>query len=117
MELREKLAHYARDNIGLFNCEIECPDNAAIEAEAGIDIRFPDYCNYCFANRILAIIKEAGYVKLSDDQSLPENPYDKQIEQAGSEPATEEDVYIMAFNGFERGILAMLRAGFRRVEL
>ncbi len=26
-------------------------------------------------DRILALVKEAGYVKLADDQSLPRNPY------------------------------------------
>jgi len=71
MELREKLAHFSRDNIALFDCKGDCPDEVAIKAEAGIDIRSPDYCNYCFANKILALIKEDGYVKLADDQSLP----------------------------------------------
>jgi len=102
MELREKLAHFSRDNIALFDCDGECPDEVAIKAEAGIDIRSPDYCNYCFANKILALIREAGYAKLSDDQSLPELPPPVNLDYREGYLKSHED---------------KLQAGFRRVEL
>jgi len=63
------------------------------------------------------LIKQAGYVKLADDQSLPENPYEAEINEEHREPASEDDVWLMAYNGFERAKSYMLKAGFRRVEL
>lgn len=50
------------------------------------------------ADLIFVVIKEAGYVKLAEDQSLPRNPHIKKI------------VY-------EACQLDMLKAGFRKVEL
>jgi len=98
-ELRERLAHFARDNIALFDCTGDCPDEVAIKAEAGINLlSSPDTCNYCFANKILAIIKEAGYVKLAKDQRTPQpNGY------------YSDDYWDAQAD--------MLKAGFRKVEL
>jgi len=68
-------------------------------------------------DQILALIEQEGYVKLADDQSLPENPYEAEINEEHREPASEDDVWLMAYNGFERAKSYMLKAGFRRVEL
>ena len=59
----------------------------------------------CFneeATEILALIKEAGYVKLADDQDLPQNPMSQNI--------TLGRLY-------QRAQQEMLAAGFRKVEL
>jgi len=73
-----------------------------------IDIRIID--------RILALIKEAGYVKLAKDQSLPENPYPRMTQCA------DEDGAIQTFTNpdwmkFHMAEDAMLQSGFRRIEL
>ncbi len=66
--------------------------------------------------QILKLIREAGYVKLSDDQSLPKNPYPRMTQCA------DEDGAIQTFTNpdwmkFHQAEDAMLKAGFRRVEL
>jgi len=68
------------------------------------------------ADKILALIKEAGYVKLADNQSLPDNPYPRMSQCA------DEDGAIQTFTNpdwmkFHMAEDAMLKAGFRRVEL
>jgi len=68
------------------------------------------------ANQILVLIKQAGYVKLADDQSLPPNPYPRMTQCA------DEDGAIQTFTNpdwmkFHMAEDAMLKAGFRRVEL
>jgi len=65
-------------------------------------------------DQILALIKEAGYVKLADDQSLPENPYPRMAQCA------DEDGAIQTFTNpdwmkFHQAEDAMLKAGFRKV--
>ncbi len=58
--------------------------------------------HYCFrkAKEILAVIKETGYVKLVDDQSLPEIP-----------------MSLRDYDGYERCKEDMVKAGWRKVEV
>lgn len=63
------------------------------------------------ADQILTLIKQANYVRLDPDQSLPENPYhpnplreyDHQITDAG-------------MIGYGEAQQDMLKAGFRKIE-
>ena len=55
----------------------------------------------------LTLIKQANYVRLADDQSLPENPYSPPLSK------TEESWSAVVVATHR----AMLKAGFRKVEL
>ena len=61
MELEEKLTKYLSDNVALFDCQDDCPDE-----EAQRMVKPDEYCNKCFAKLIITLVKEAGYVKLAD---------------------------------------------------
>ena len=94
MTLRGKITKYLSDNIALFDCQGSCPDEVAINN----DLRTDKYCNICFAERIITLVKEAGWVKLANDQSLPDGGFYE------TTPLYNEAVRIM------------LRAGWRKVE-
>ena len=53
-------------------------------------------------DQILALIKQAGYVQLAEDQSLPQNPF--------------RDISFQQAVGWDVGKMDMLKAGFRRVK-
>ncbi len=60
-------------------------------------------------DQILALIKQAGYIKLADDQSLPEPDIEKSnLSRFGKNWYT---------TGYMECRGEMLKAGFRRVEL
>lgn len=58
----------------------------------------------CRADQIHALYKEAGYVQLAEDQSLPQV----------TEQARTDHKWVAAFTC---GITEMLKAGWRKVEL
>lgn len=60
MELEEKLTKYLSDNVALFDCQGDCPDEVALNE----DLRTPEYCSKCFAKQIITLVKEDGYVKV-----------------------------------------------------
>lgn len=96
-ELREKIAR-----VVYFDCT-DCP----YKYEG--DCVSPDTCKFTKdkADQILALIKQANYVRLADDQSLPENPYSPPLNK------TQEvwsDVVVATHR-------AMLNKDFRKVEL
>jgi len=62
------------------------------------------------ADQILAFIKEAGYVKLADDQSLPSY-------ELPDKPLAQSEWWSGYATGHIEGKEAMLKAGFRKVEL
>lgn len=64
------------------------------------------FTNNVIASRILFLIKEK-YVRLSDDQSLPENKK--------ANPDDRED--IVAYGAYNSSQYDMLKAGWRKVEL
>jgi len=94
MKLKEKLIKHLTDNVALFDCQGDCPDEVAINN----DLRTPEYCNKCFAKQIVNLTREAGYVKLADDQSLPDGGFYE------TTPLYSEAVRIL------------LKAGWRKVE-
>ena len=49
-----KVAEYLRDNIALYDCQGDCPDEIALDE----DKRTPEYCNRCFAKTLLRLIRE-----------------------------------------------------------
>lgn len=67
------------------------------------------------------ILKIKGLCIESDNQELPENPYPLDYEELPDEfqsddgLATAEDVYLMHYNGIEKGKRLMLKSNFRRV--
>ena len=91
-ELREEVAASYRQ---LFWEARAFPPNTAVDIEAKF---------YQLTNQILTLIKEAGYVKLADNQELPENPYS--FEDEGRE-----------YEGYTWAEQRMLEAGFRKIEL
>jgi len=105
MGLREKLHQYISDNIGLFDCSGDCPDEVALNT----DLRTPEYCHKCFTKQIVNLVKEAGYVKLAHDQTLP-------VSNKGyyQETAAGRD-----FITIERSVdpIDMLNAGWRKMEV
>jgi len=62
----------------------------------------PDTNKCLLVYQILKIIKEAGYVQLADDQSLPELPAPLNLDYREGYLKAQEDI---------------LKSGFRRVEL
>lgn len=58
-EAREKLQEFLSSNVGRYDCQGSCPDEVAIyELEHdGETIRTDEYCNKCFANQILNLLK------------------------------------------------------------
>jgi len=65
-------------------------------------------CGAAFFDKLEPLIKQAGYVKLSDDQNLPEVP-----EYFAYNPEHPLDL----FDTYEMAQQDMLKSGFRRVEL
>jgi len=102
-ELREKIDAIFRAYVFMTsNSELsEFLDKDAMQ-ESGVD-------------QILAAIKEAGYVKLADDQSLPSPNYYKTVNP--NQLAREKELWQCRVAGYSDAIQDMLKAGFRRVEL
>ena len=75
--------------------------------DTGLDYRDANFLED--ADQILALIKQAGYVKLSDDQSLPV-PDNKPVFLSKDMKEVYDTAYSIAQDD-------MLKAGFRRVEL
>ena len=68
-EGRERLIKYLSDNIALFDCQDSCPDEVALNE----DLRTPEYCDKCFANQIITLVKNARYVsRKSKAESEPD---------------------------------------------
>ena len=59
MELEEGLTKYLSDNVALFDCQGDCPDE-----ESRMMVKPDEYCNKCFAKLIITLVKEDGYVKV-----------------------------------------------------
>jgi len=95
-ELREKIAKYLFDICR--NCNTSGTEFYSQNPSQELVDTVEADC-YREVSHILTLIKEAGYVKLADDQSLPEKPFypDKSIYCE-----TQQD---------------MLKAGWRKVEL
>ena len=91
-ELREEVAASYRQ---LFWEARAFPPNTAVDIEAKF---------YQLTDQILTLIKEAGYVKLADNQELPENPYCYEDECS-------------KHTGYSWAEQRMLEAGFRKIEL
>jgi len=102
-KLREEIAEYLYDcDNGIF------PDRTVlIEWRLASEGNKAEY--YRRANQIMALIKQAGYVKLAEDQSLPQVP--------------EAPIYFSQegavgwSNGYQIAQEGMLKVGFRRIKL
>ena len=69
-----------------------------------------------YADEILALIKQGGYVKLNSDQSLPKNPYDEgEVKCVGGTTSLSYD--FISIGAYKQAQEDMLKRGFRRVEL
>ena len=57
--LKEQIIQFTRDNVALFDCAGDCPDEVAIyeNEHYGETIRTPEYCNQCFAKRLVKLFK------------------------------------------------------------
>ena len=64
--------------------------------------------NNTYPAQILVLLKQAGYVRLAEDQSLPPNPYFDSI----SYPELTEKCF-----AYDKAKQDMLKANFRKVEL
>ena len=91
-ELREKIARL------LFDCEPRGNETW--------DSTTHRHFYWELAGQILALIKDAGYVKLAKDQRIKENPYPM---------GTKDDCNKRT--GYFRGQADMLNAGWRKVEV
>lgn len=69
------------------------------------------------AHQVLARIKEAGYVQLAEDQTLPENPHRKSVEEERisdgkwSKRISESNIVVC-----DDAQQDMLKAGWRKVK-
>ena len=108
MELEEELTKYLSNNVALFDCQDSCPDEVALNE----DLRTPEYCNKCFAERIITLAKEAGYVKLADDQSKPKELLNQESKEDWFSAYGIMDVLLAWRECYE----SLLKAGWRKVE-
>ena len=108
MELEEKLTKYLSDNVALFDCQDDCPDE-----EAQRMVKPDEYCNKCFAKLIITLVKEAGYVKLADDQSKPKVLLNQESKEDWFRAYGIMDV----LNAWRECYSALYSAGWRKVEI
>lgn len=74
-----------------------------------------DVCHIA-CKSILALIREAGYVKLAEDQSLPINP--NKEEREAKEQSLHQDIEAdLPEVEYWQGQQDMLKAGWRKVEI
>lgn len=61
-DAQKKLLRFFSDNIGLYDCQDDCPDEVAIyeQEHGGETLRTPEYCDKCATNKLLAIIERLG---------------------------------------------------------
>jgi len=60
-------------------------------------------------------MKQAGYVRLAEDQRLPENEHRKKDWQ--NKDINIQGYYLLAANVYDQAQRDMFKAGFRKVEL
>ncbi len=75
--------------------------------------------HYCFrkAKEILAVIKETGYVKLADDQSLPDKQFIKFKAIPELTMPVQKELADTAIMVYEQSQQDMLKAGWRKMEV
>jgi len=84
------------------------------QAEPYCTVEAPCAAALVTARTIMENMSREGIV-VKVERELPKNPYPtdyKDLPKEFQEEATGEDVYLMAGNGFEKGIRYMLKAGF-----
>jgi len=54
IEKREEIARYILDNVALFDCQGDCPDEVGL----GEMLRTPEYCAECFTRQILSLTEK-----------------------------------------------------------
>lgn len=59
------------------------------------------------ADQILALVKESGYVKLAENQELPENPFS----------CKAENFSLVRHNAYEDGQATMVNSGWRKLDI
>jgi len=126
MELRKGIRQIFNDEMLLvFWTHEKCPPNQQTEKGCQFDTNikhdrcmpcWEDWIEHALIDPILALIKEEGYVKLSDDQTLPENP--KARARLGSVDYHEYNgSFVNTYTVYKQAQQDMLKAGFRRVEI
>ena len=106
-ELKENLIKHLTDNVALFDCQDDCPDETT-----QMMVKPDEYCNTCFAEQIIAFVKEAGYVKLADDQSKPRELLNQESKADWFSAYGKMDVLLAWRECYE----SMLKAGWRKVQ-
>ena len=53
MSIRERITEKLANDIALYDCQGDCPDEVALNE----DLRTPEYCNKCFSDQILTYLK------------------------------------------------------------
>ena len=51
---KERIAKHLAANVALYDCQGDCPDEIALNE----DLRTAEYCDNCFANQIVTLIKK-----------------------------------------------------------
>ena len=64
----EKITKYLEDNVALFDCQGDCPEEVALNEE----LRTDRYCDRCFAGQIFLLLKEAGVELKASSCSPPQ---------------------------------------------
>jgi hypothetical protein len=93
----EKIRQKLNEDVALYDCQGDCPDEVAINP----DLRTDSYCDKCFAKQLVLIMEQTGYVIIEGDgKGLSENPYyEKWTKTNGSG-------YRDLMDGFEEGTIA-----------
>ncbi len=69
----KQIIQFTKDNVALFDCAGDCPDEVAIyeNEHYGETIRTPEYCNQCFAKRLVNLFKaEVDKLPLLSDKEI-----------------------------------------------
>lgn len=66
---RESVLKFVSDNIAMYDCQGDCPDEIALAEKKGKNLRNAEYCDSCFTNRLLALLTPELKV-LSDERIM-----------------------------------------------
>jgi hypothetical protein len=83
MDIKEQIKELISQDVALFDCQGDCPDEVAIyeKKHYGKTIRTDNYCNECFTSKIVKIFEQANPIQAGEDGLVKERYIeDKDIE-------------------------------------
>jgi len=72
VNLKEAITKHISDDVDLFDCQGDCPDEVAIfeNERYGETLRTEKYCNECFATKLIGEFKKWLLIQASRDSSI-----------------------------------------------